>query len=129
MHFLTEKVARILFALPFGVFSFFHFVRSMEMTHVVPSWLPGAIFWVYFTGLAMLAACICIATKMFVTEACLGLTLLLIIFVVTVHIPGLSHERTAQMAMAGLLKDVALAGGALALAGIYYRKEGFRLLA
>lgn len=123
MYFLTTKAARIIFAVPFGVFSFSHFVKSAEMANIVPPWLPGSVFWVYFTGLVMLAACICIVKKMFITEACLGLAVLLLVFIVTVHIPGLSHETTAQMAMSSLLKDISLTGSALTLAGVYIRTD------
>jgi len=69
-------------------------------------WLPGGIFWVYFTGLAMLAACICIVTDKFVAETCLGLAILLVVFIAAIHIPGLMNEGTARMATASLLKDV-----------------------
>jgi hypothetical protein len=36
----------------------------------------------------------------------------MIIFVLTIHMPGLSNPQMMQMAMAGLLKDLMLAGAA-----------------
>ena len=71
----------------------------------------------YVTGLALILAAVSIIIQKKTRLACLLLAAMLIIFVLTMHLPGLGGEN-AQMAMPMLLKDTALAGGALAFAGI-----------
>ena len=107
---------RFIFALPFLVFGVFHFLNAQGMTGVVPSWLPAPLFWVYLTGLCLVAGSISIIIKRYAGLACQLLALLLLVFILTIHIPGLGNPAMAQMAMMGLLKDLGLLGGALAYA-------------
>jgi hypothetical protein len=57
----------------------------------------------------------------YIKIACFGLAALLFIFILTIHIPGLSSVdiKVTQFALIELLKDTALMGGALMIA-IYY---------
>jgi len=113
MSLLTGRVAQILFAVPFLMFGVFHFMGAEKMAGMVP--IPGGVFWVYFTGLAMLAAAVSIAIRKYVFWACMGLALLILIFIVTLHMPKLGGEG-GQMTMISMLKDIGLIGGALMLA-------------
>ena len=116
MNILTTTGARLLYAIPMALFGIFHFLNASQMTGMVPSFIPGGVFWVYLTGLALILAAVSILIQKQARLACLLLALMLIIFVLTIHLPGLGGEN-AQMAMPMLLKDTALAGGALAFAG------------
>ena len=116
MKVLTTTIARILFALPFGIFGMLHFMGAKDMAGMVP--IPGGVIWVYITGTALLAASIAIIANKMGKFASLGLALLLLTFIVTIHIPGLGNEATMQMSMTSLLKDMALMGGALTYAGL-----------
>jgi putative oxidoreductase len=118
MQTLTTTVARILYAVPFGIFGLLHLMSAGNMAGMVPAWLPGGVFWVYLTGLALLAACVSILLQKKTKLACLLLALMLIIFVLTLHLPGVMHSATMQMAMGNLLKDAALAGAALTYSGL-----------
>ena len=117
MKLLTTTIARYVFAIPFGVFGLFHFMNASQMAGMVP--IPGGVIWVYITGVALLAACISIIIQKYTRWACLLLALMLIIFVLTLHLPGVFDEATRQGAMTMLLKDTAMAGGALILADNY----------
>lgn len=117
IDFLTYRVGRLLFALPFGIFGIIHFMMGRDMAGVVPEFIPGGIVWVYLIGAALLGACFCFVTQRWVREAALLLALLLLIFVGTVHVPGVMAET--PNALFNLLKDSSLAGGALLLAGLY----------
>ena len=114
---LTTTVARYVFAIPFGIFGLFHFLNASQMAGMVP--IPGGVIWVYLTGVALLAACISIIIQKYTRWACLLLALLLIIFVLTIHLPGVLDAATRDASMPSLLKDTALAGGALILANNY----------
>ncbi len=122
MKVLTTTVARVVFALPFGVFGLTHFFKANDMAGIVPGWVPGGVFWVYVTGAALVAACVSLIVKKMARESSLGLAALMLTFVLTVHIPGLGNEAMAQMATVGLLKDMALMGGALTYAGLMSKK-------
>jgi len=117
MSFLTGRVGRLLYALPFGIFGISHFMMAENMTGMVPDFMPGGVIWVYLTGVALLAACVSFVIQKEVRLAGLLLALMLIIFVLTVHLPGVMSGN--ESAMPNLLKDAALAGGALILAGKY----------
>ena len=114
-----SAIGRILFALPFGIMGLNHFFMYNYYVGIVSSFIPGGGFTVIITGVALIAACIAIVLKKFIRLACLLLALLLLIFICTIHIPGLFEPAGANMALIELLKDTALMGGALMIAGIY----------
>ncbi len=118
---LTTTVARILFAVPFLVFGLVHFMKGSQMAGYVPSFIPGGVFWVYLVGLALIAAAVSILIQKKAKLACLLLAILLMIFVLTIHIPGLFSDNPmqAQLAMTMMLKDLALSGAALFFSGSY----------
>jgi len=123
MKILTTTVARIIFALPFGIFGIFHFMGAKDMAGMVPSFIPGGAFWIYLVGAALVAACVSIIIQKMAKLASLLLALMLLLFILTMHVPGLMNEVTMQMSMMSLLKDMALMGGALTFAGIFAKEE------
>jgi len=119
MSLLTSTIARWLFALPFGIFGLMHFMMAENMAGMVP--LPGGVLWVYLTGVALIAACISFIIQKQVRLAGVLLALMLVIFVLTIHLPTVMGGD--QSAMSSLLKDLALAGGSLLIAGTAGTKE------
>ena len=110
-------IGRYLFAIPFMVFGVMHFMNGNEMGGFVPEWIPGGVFWVYLTGVALIAAPVALLANKQARLAMLLLAAMLLIFVLTIHLPMAMNEETMKMAMPSLLKDLSLAGGALILAG------------
>ena len=53
---MTNKLPRLLFSLPFIILGSMHFINAPAMAGLVPTFVPGAIFWVYFTGICLVAA-------------------------------------------------------------------------
>jgi putative oxidoreductase len=121
MNALTTVVARVLFALPFGIFGILHFMNADKMAGMVP--VPGGAFWIYFTGLAMVAGCIGIITKIQGKWASLGLALLLLLYTLFVHGPLAFNPATMQAQFPQVLKNISLMAGALTWAGIFMRGE------
>lgn len=117
MSTLTNKIARFIFAIPFGVFGIFHLINASNMAGYVPAYLPGGVFWVYLTGIAHLAACTSFIIEKKANLAGLLLALMLFIFAFSVHLPGALEGDAASTTQ--FLKDFALAGGALILADRY----------
>jgi len=113
-----------LYALPFAVFGLFHFMNASNMAGMVP--LPGGVFWVYFTGVALIAAAVSFVIRKKVRLAGILLGIMLIIFVLSIHLPGTlgaDNPQAMQMSMSSLLKDLALAGAAFFIAGSQTEEE------
>lgn len=110
------KLGRFLLALPMAMFGVIHFMAADNMAGMVP--LPGGAIWVYITGVALIAAAVSIIIQKKARLAATLLAILLLIFVFTIHLPGaLAGGDGGQMSMMSLLKDFAIAGGALIYAG------------
>jgi len=119
MSMLTSTIARWLYALPFGIFGLMHFMAAGDMAGMVP--IPGGVFWVYLTGAALIAACVSFIIEKQTRLAGLLLALMLIIFVLSIHLPNVMGGD--QASMSSMFKDLALAGAALFIAGNYTDKE------
>ncbi len=115
-----SRIGQIVFALPFVVFGLFHLMQAGNMAQMVLSNWPAATVLVIISGLGLLAAGIANLINKFALLANLLLALELVIFILAIHIPGLGAEDAMmkQIATTGLLKDLALAGGAIVLAGL-----------
>lgn len=117
MTFLTERVGRLLFAIPFGVFGILHLMMADDMVGLIPAFIPRGVVWVYVTGLALLGACVSFVIQKEMKIVALLLALMLLIFAFTVHLPNVMSGDPS--AMPNLLKDISLAGAALIFAGRY----------
>ena len=109
-------LARVLVGIPFIVFGVMHIMGANDMAFMVPKWLPGGVIWIYLTGLANILVGVAIAANKMMPLAGNLAALLMTVYIVIIHAPGLGDAATQMNAMSGLLKDIGLAGGAL-LAG------------
>ncbi len=113
MEALTNNTARILFALPFGIFGINHFMFRSKLIGIVPPWIPGDTVWVYLTGAAFIAACVFIIGKLKYAHIwALIVGFMLVVFIFSIHIPGLFNIMSFQESLTNLLKDISLVGGA-----------------
>lgn len=112
-------IGRILFSLPLLAFGMGHLTGANNMAMMVPAWLPGGVFWVYVTGVALIAAAVAIIINKMTFQAALALAILFLTFALTVHLPGVlkGEGMMKTMAMVMLFKDIALTGAALVIAG------------
>lgn len=113
------NIGRILFALPFGIFGINHFLMMDYYIGMITSFVPKTGYIMILTGIMLIAASISIITKKFVVLSTLMLASLLLLFILTIHIPHLVQGVDRSVALIALLKDVSLMGGALMIAGIY----------
>lgn len=107
-------LGKYLFAVPFAVFGFSHLTNAGMFNEMVGP--PGGVAMVYFTGIALLAASVSMIIGKFDKLAAVLLALILILFVLIVHLPSALDGNAPN-----LLKDIAMAGGALMYAGGYAR--------
>jgi uncharacterized membrane protein len=108
---------RTFFAVPLALFGLQHFVFLNEVKNVVPSWMPGHIFWACLVGVALIAACLSILTEIEAGLAALLVGIMLFLFVLMIYVPNLILNPHDPLAIEGPCRDLALSGGALALAG------------
>jgi len=126
MEILTGRLARIIFAVPFGMFGIFHLMNSDNMAAMVLDGWPLAKYLVLLTGLCLIAASVSIISGKMAMLASLLLALLLLIFDLTLHVPRImaaEDEMSRMVPMIGFLKDTALMGGALVLAGVFSKQK------
>lgn len=114
------RVGRILYALVVAFFGVNHFLNGTGMQNTVPSFIPGGIFWIYFTGTALLLAAIAFLIDKSTRLAGLLMAAFLLIIVLTIHLPAVIHapdESAVRFPLTNLVKDTGLAAGALMVAG------------
>jgi len=114
-----SRIAIIILAIVLAVFGIYHFLYPESMLVYVPSFLPGGIVWVYIVGVAFLLAALAFFTHKMIKITGYLLALLLIIFVLTIHLPNYLHSGDLELkqgAFVNLLKDTAIAAFALYIA-------------
>jgi putative oxidoreductase len=108
-------IGRILFALPFGVMGLNHFLMKDYFLGIMSSFIPGGAYTILLTGFLLILASILIMLNQFLKTVCFSLAGILFVFIITIHIPGLSTANW-QIAFIELLKDTGLMGGAIMIA-------------
>src|SRR5215471_890000 len=76
------------FAIPLAVFGAEHLSSPQALLALVPSYMPWRMFWVYFVGLALIAASLSIATRRQVRWSGLLFGTMMFLFVAMLQLPG-----------------------------------------
>ena len=113
-------LGKYLYTVPFVAFGILHFLNTEALAGMVP--IPGGSLWVYLTGMCLLAASVSVYTGKHTALAMKLLGLLLLIIVVTIHVPGMLGGG-ADVWMTPMLHTTGLAGAAFVLAGVHEGSE------
>ncbi len=111
-----SRIAVVILGVIMIIFGIYHFMKPDNLIVFVPEFLPGKKLLVYLVGLSFILAGIAFIAHKQVKLAGYLLALLLIIFVLTVHLPNYLHAASddyKSMAFVSMLKDTALAAFAL----------------
>lgn len=111
-----SRISISLLAIVMIVFGLYHFIYPQNLIGYLPSFLPAGKIWIYIPGIAFILAAIAFLINKKVKLAAYLLAILLLIFVLTIHLPNFmngSSDENRQMALISLLKDTALAAFAL----------------
>lgn len=100
------NLGKWLYAIPFVIFGVFHFMGADDMAAMA----PGGKIMVYITGVAHIAAAVSMIIGKLDKLAAVLLALMLLLFAFIVHAPAITPDN---MEMGNVLKNLALAGGAL----------------
>lgn len=104
-------------AVALAVFAAEHFLAAQDLMTIVPSWLPGPLFWTYFVGVAWLAAAISFIAGRLVHWSALLLALAFVIIVATIDLPNLPAHLNERLFWTLTVRELSFAGGAMVLAG------------
>ena len=110
------NVGRILFAIVLLPFGLSHFSMAEKAPEMLPAFLPFPLFWVYFSGVALVAAALCIAFNRMVRPACFGFAAFLVLVIGMIHVPMLMAGVDTIHTVGNLLRDIALLGASLFIA-------------
>jgi len=103
-------------AVALTIFAAEHFLVARGLMVIVPRWMPGALFWTYFVGAALLAAGISFIAWRYVRSSAFLLALLFLFIVATVDLPNLSKHAHQRVVWTLSLREAAFDGGAMVLA-------------
>jgi putative oxidoreductase len=115
-----SRIGTIMYALVIGFFGVNHFLLGTGVQKQMPRFIPYSLFWVYLTGVLLIAAAIAFLIGKYVKIAGLLLAVFLILIVLTVHVPALSNvtgDEHVSIIVTNLVKDTGLAAAALIIAG------------
>src|SRR5580704_4012151 len=104
-------------AVALAIFAAEHFLSARDLMGIVPHWLPGALFWTYFVGAALLAAAISFIVWRYVRWSSSLLALLFLIIVATIDLPNLPMHIHERLFWTLTVRETAFAGGAMVLTG------------
>jgi uncharacterized membrane protein len=104
-------------AVALAIFAAEHFLAARDLSVIVPRWIPGALFWTYFVGAALLAAAISFIAWRYVRWSASLLAMLFLIIVATIDLPNLPTHVHERLFWTLMVRETAFAGGAMVLAG------------
>jgi uncharacterized membrane protein YphA (DoxX/SURF4 family) len=81
------KSGRYLFAVSSVVFGVSHFLVPRFIASLIPAWIPGALFWAYFTGASFVAAGLSTAIRVLDRLAAILLGTMFLLWFLLVHAP------------------------------------------
>ena len=118
-----STIGRVLFAVPFAIFGINHLLFLDFYIGTISSFIPLGPYTIILTGIFLIMASISIIINKYIKVSTILLAVLLLIFILTIHVPALFNSDKWQFVLIELLKDTSLMGGSLMIAGMMYEKE------
>ena len=112
-------IARSLYGLSLIFFGAAHFIDVKDTVSLIPNWLPGHLFWAYFTGCAFIAAGIAAITTIFARLAVTLSVLQITLFLVLVWLPIVAAGSRNPFQWSETILNVALSAGGWVVADSY----------
>jgi uncharacterized membrane protein len=116
-------LGRVFVPFALAVFGTEHMVSANFMKEMVPDYVPGHVFWIYFVGLALYAAAISIMLDRQVDLSGPLLGLMWFLFVLMLHMPRVVANPRDRFAWAVVLRDFVFALGAWTFAAIHIEPD------
>jgi uncharacterized membrane protein len=106
----------VFLAAPIAVFGTEHFTATKILAGMVPHWIPGHLFWALFVGACLIGAALSIVAGKYAGIAAALLGLMILLFVLLIHIPGIANTPASRLLWVVALRDLAFSGGAFSVA-------------
>ena len=109
-------LSNVFFGMPLAVFGAEHLAGPDAMAGLVPAYMPFRMFWVYFVGVALVAAALSIATRIQVQWSGLLFGVMMFLFVAMLHFPGALSEPGNRIGWVIVFREMSFGAGGWALA-------------
>src|SRR5678816_2399193 len=116
---IISRIAIYALSVVLIIFGIFHFLYPRDLMVYVPLSLMGGISWAYIVGSAFIIVGLSFLTNQFVKFTSYLLVVMLIVFILTIHVPNFMNsgdKEMRQLALISILKDTAIVGFALHIA-------------
>ncbi len=110
-------------AVPLAVFGALHLFGPQFVLPLVPRYMPGRMFWVYFVGAALIAASLSIAAKIGVRWSGLLFGIMMFSFVAMLYLPG-ALARPGRIVWTIVFREMSFGGAGWILSAT--AKDGWR---
>src|SRR5215469_1868376 len=110
-------LSNLCFAAPLAVFGTLHLFGPEFVKDLVPPYMPGRMFWVYFVGCALIAAALSIATKITVPWSGFLVGLMMFLFVAMLYLPSGLHNLHARITWTIVFRESSFGAAGWVLAG------------
>ena len=109
-------LGRVCLAVPMAVFGAEHLTSPMTIMQLVPSWMPGKLFWTYFVGVALIAAALSFIFRIGIRLSAMLLGIMFFCFVVMMDIPSSIAAPHNRFAWTLAARETAFSAGGIILA-------------
>ncbi len=109
-------LGNVFFAAPLAVFGAEHLSGDAGIAGLVPAYMPWRTFWMYFVGVALVAAALSIATRILVPWSGLLFGVMMFLFVAMLHFPGALSEPGSRRGWVIVFREMSFGAGGWALA-------------
>jgi uncharacterized membrane protein len=109
-------LGNFLFGFSMVIFGIQHFMYAAYIATLVTPWIPGHLFFVYFTGCAFIASGVLIITGVKGSLGALGMGVMFLLWVLVLHGPRVAAALHNQGEWASLLVALGISGGGFVIA-------------
>lgn len=78
---------RFFFGFMLACFGIDHFLYAQFVATLVPSWIPGSMFWTYFAGIALFGAGVAIILNIRIKQVAMLTAIMIFVWFLVLHIP------------------------------------------
>src|SRR5260370_1331603 len=114
---------RFLFAISMIIFGIQHFEYAKFVASLIPSWIPGHLFWTYFTGAGFIAAGVSIMIKKYGRLGATLLGIMFLLWVAVLHAPRVAAHLHNGDEWSSAFVALAMCGASFIVAGTMAKKS------
>ena len=119
------RIARALYGLCLTFFGSAHFIDLKDTLSLIPNWIPGHLFWAYFTGCAFIAAGLATLTGIFARLAVTLSVLQITLFLLLVWVPIVATGSRDPFQWSETILNLALSAAGWVIADSYRGTKWF----